>query len=173
MMANWKWDRSYDEDENFDWLMVRGGPIVKYFSLEVLEKDINELEKMWYQIIDLSTFNWSRDNAHKKIKEGFDFPDYYGENLAAFKDCLGDKFNKKYRGIVIVLRHFDSFYSKEKDFSQGLLDAIFRESWEWLLAGKKIITMVQCDDPDFEIHKVGGFEPSWNGWEWLNSSREK
>lgn len=173
MMANWKWDRSYDEDESLDWSIIRDGPIVKYFSSEIMEKHINELDKMRYQVIDVSTSSWTMENVHKKMGKAFKFPEYYGENLAAFADCLDDMFDKKYNGLVIVLRHFDGFYSKEEDFSQGLLDAIFRVSWAWLLAGKKIITMVQCDDPDFEIHKVGGFEPSWNGWEWLNSSREK
>lgn len=172
-MINWKWDRSYDEDENFDWLIIRDGPIVKYFSSEVLEEDINELDKIRYQIIDLSTSSWSQDNAHKKIKEGFDFPDYYGENRAAFRDCLDDKFDKKYNGLVIVLRHFDSLYSRDKGFSKDLLDDIISVTWTWLLAGKKIITMVHSDNPDFEINKVGGFEPSWNGKEWANSTREK
>ena len=28
------------------------------------------------------------DELHKRIKDGLDFPDYYGENLDAFWDCL-------------------------------------------------------------------------------------
>lgn len=172
-MSAWKWNRSYDEDENLDWLIVRNGPIVKYFSSEILEKHINELDKMRYHVIDISVSGWTKDNAHKKIQEAFNFPEYYGDNLAAFEDCLNDMFNRNNRGLVIVFRHFDSFYSKEQGFSEGILDSIVRMSWGWLLAGQRLITMVQSGNPDFEINKVGGFEPSWNGWEWLNSTRVK
>lgn len=171
-MANWKWDRSYDEDQNFDWLLVRDGPIVKYFSSQVLEEDINELDKIRYQIIDLSVSSWTTDNAHKRIKEMFGFPDYYGENRAAFRDCLNDKFDRKCNGLVIALRHFDSLYYREKSFSEDLLDDIVSVTWTWLLAGKKIITLIQSDNPDFGIDKVGGFKPSWNQKEWANSARE-
>lgn len=170
-MANWKWDRSYDEDESFDWLMMRRGPIQKYFSPEVLKKNIDELERMRYQIIDISVSNWTNDNAHKRIREAFNFPDYYGENRAAFRDCLDDKFDRKQNGLVIVLRHFDNLYLRDKSFSDDLLDDIVKVTWTWLLAGKKLITMVQSEDPDFEIDKVGGFEPLWNGNEWANSAR--
>jgi RNAse (barnase) inhibitor barstar len=171
-MSNWKWNQSYDEDENLDWLMVRNGPIIKYFSSSVLEEDIKKLENMRYNIIDLSTSNWTIKNAHIQIKDGFGFPDYYGGNRNAFEDCLNDMFNKKYKGLVIVFRNFDNFYSQNKDFSESILDGIMSVSWIWLLAGQKLITLIQSDNPNLEIRKIGGFEPSWNSQEWLNSSRE-
>lgn len=172
-MEQWKWNRSYDEDENLDWSIMRDGPIVKYFSSDILKDHIDQLEKMRYRIIEVSTLMWTKDNFHKKIRDAFDFPDYYGENLAAFKDCLGDMFDRKFNGLAIVFRHFDSFHSKEQDLSEGILDAIFSESWAWLLTGKKLMALVQSDDPDFEIGMIGGFNPSWNGMEWLNSRRGK
>lgn len=168
----WKWNRSYDEDENLDWLIVRNGPILKYFSQEILEKDITELEKMRYQVIELSMADLTDDNVHKKIQESLDFPDYYGCNMEAFEDCLNDKFNKKYKGLVIVLHHFDTFYSQNKDFSYALMDGIASVAWSWLLAGQKLIGLVQSDDPDLVIDKIGGFKPGWNGEEWLDGDRK-
>jgi len=167
----WKWNRSYDEDENLDWLMIRNGPIVKYFSQEVLENDVEELEKVGSQIVELSTKNWSKENAHKKIQRGFDFPDYYGKNLDAFEDCLDDKFNKKYKGLVVVLKQFDSFHQQSKDFSEAMLDVIVNVAWTWLLAGQKLILFVHSNNPNLVIDKVGGFKPDWNGEEWFNDSR--
>ncbi|WP_430909735.1 barstar family protein [Maribacter sp. 2-571] len=167
----WKWNNSYDEDENKDWLTVRNGPIIKYFSEEVLGNNVKELEKIGYQIIEISTMSWTKGNAHKKIQEGFDFPDYYGENINAFKDCLDDKFNKKYKGLVVVFKHFDSFYQQSKDFSEALLDVIVKVAWTWLLAEQKLILFVHSTNPNLIIDKVGGFEPDWNGEEWFNDSR--
>ncbi len=171
-MSTWKWNRSYDEEENLDWLIIRDGPIVKYFSSDILEEDIKELDKMRYQIIDLSTSDWTPENAHKKIQVGFDFPDYYGGNRAAFEDCLDDKFDKKYRGLVIVFRHFDKFYSENKEFSESLMDGISSVAWTWLLTGQRLITIIQSDDPDLEIDRVGGYQPSWNGAEWFDDKRK-
>lgn len=168
----WKWNSSYDETESIDWLVVRNGPIVKYFSKKNLEEDVKELGKIGYRIIEFSTTNWTRENVHEKIREDFGFPDYYGENISAFKDCLDDKFNKKYKGLVVVLSNFDSFYSKNKDFSESLMNAIFNVSWSWLLAEQKLILLIQSDDPNLVIDKVGGFEPDWNGEEWLNEKRQ-
>lgn len=172
-MSHWKWSGTYEENNRLDWSLMKDGPIMKYHSADTLEIDVNELEKMGYRVIDVSVANWTRENAHKKIKNDFDFPDYYGENLAAFEDCLNDLFNNKLPGLVIVFRQFDGFYKREIQFSKGLLDAIYRQSWSWLLAGNKLITLLHSDDPDLEIMEIGGFSPLWNGKEWLDSIRRK
>ncbi len=170
-MNNWKWNSTYDEAENLDWLILRDGPISKYFSHEILNKDIKSLVNVGYNIIDVNLKNWTISNYQSKMKDAFEFPQYYGENLAAFGDCLGDLFNNKTTGLVIVFRQFDAFYENSKDVSESILEIIINESWTWLLTGKKLITLIQVDDPDFHIDKIGGFSPSWNGKEWLNSNR--
>ncbi len=47
-----------------------------------------------YQYKELYTLDFSKVNylgeVHKVIKEGLDFPDYYGENISALWDCLTD-----------------------------------------------------------------------------------
>lgn len=170
-MEHWNWSGTYDENEPLDWVLMREGPIVKYHATDILEADLNKLEKLRYRIIDISVLKWTKDTAHTKIKNAFDFPDYYGENLAAFEDCLSDLFDNRLPGLVIVFRRFDDFYQREKQFSEGLLNAICRQSWTWLLAGNKLITILHSADPDLEVLEIGGFSPVWNGKEWLDSSR--
>lgn len=167
----WKWNTSYDEDESIDWLTLRNGPITKYFSEEILEKDTIKFEKIGYQIIEVSTMEWTKENVHSKIQQAFSFPDYYGQNMNAFKDCLDDKFNKKYKGLLIVFKNFDSFYYQNKEFCELFLGIIIKVAWAWLLAEQKLILFVQSNNPNLDIDKVGGFEPDWNGEEWLNNSR--
>jgi hypothetical protein len=47
------------------------------------------------------------------------------------------------------------------------------QSREWLVFGKRLIGIVQSDDPHIEFDKVGGYHPFWNGREWLTESRNK
>ncbi|MEM6844391.1 MAG: barstar family protein [Bacteroidota bacterium] len=162
---------SYDESESLDWQILRDGPIKKYFSQDILSEDIDGLYNLRYQVVDMNMFNWTSKTAHKHIHESFDFPEYYGENLHAFRDCLSDMFDRRYRGLAIVFRRFDVFYSDNKNLSEGILDMISAESWEWLLVGQRLICMLQSNDPDLEISKIGGEHPHWNRNEWANASR--
>lgn len=49
-------------------------------------------------------------HVHWVIKEGLDFPDYYGENWDAFWDCLtdmiGDKIHIEILGLDVIERKF-------------------------------------------------------------------
>jgi RNAse (barnase) inhibitor barstar len=126
-----------------------------------------------YRIIDIDTRNWTAKTAHKYLKEQMGFPDYYGENLNAFSDCLRDIYPANHRGLVIVFRHFDNIATQDKSFCEGLLDMIAWQSREWLVFGKRLIGIVQSDDPHIEFDKVGGYYPFWNGREWLTESRNK
>jgi len=167
----WKWKGSYDEDESLDWLTIRNGPIVKYYSKDLLKDDVNEFQKIGYEVIETSVESWTSENFHKKIQKEFEFPEYYGGNSSAFEDSLNDKFNGRFKGLLVVLHDFDSFYNKYKSHGGIILECIATVSWTWLLAKQKLILFVQSNDPDFIIDKVGGFEPSWNGNEWMNNSR--
>lgn len=69
------------------------------------------------------------------------------------------------------MKDFNSLYGKHKDSGNELLDNIAKVSWHWLLAGKKMIVLLQTHNPDFELDKVGGFVSQWNPSEWANSSR--
>lgn len=168
----WKWNRSYDESESFDWLLIRNGPIIKYYSKNVLEEDVLVLEKGGYEIFQSSMLNWNIDNYQIKISQFLNFPTYYGENFNAFKDCLDDKFNTRYKGLVIVLTEIDDFYLKNKEIFSSILSSIIFVSWIWLLTGQKLILLIQTENPNLETGSIECFAPSWNEKEWSNNARE-
>ena len=55
-------------------------------------------------ILDISQLNIGK---HEYLKQLFDFPDYYGENLDALYDCLSDIFD--YEIVIINIDDVDEF----------------------------------------------------------------
>ena len=165
--------KKQSEEDKLDFLILRDGAVSMYHSLNVLHEDLDWFLDARYSIIDIDTSKWTPKIAHKDIKEKMGFPDYYGENMNAFKDCLRDIYPLDKRGLVIVLRHFDDFTYQDRGFAHALLDSIAKQSREWLLNGKRLICLVQSGDPDMEFDKVGGYNLLWNGREWFDAHRKK
>ena len=153
--------------------ILKDGPICKYFKNGILDEDIIWFSNNNFEVIEMNARNWNKKNAHLNLKTALNFPDYYGENLNAFSDCLSDMHNKRYKGLILVFRHYDNFVESDRSFAEGILDIIAGESRNWLLTGQKLIGLVQSDNPDIEFPELGGISPSWNSAEWLNENRKK
>ena len=55
--------------------------------------------------LDFSTVKYFSD-IHRIIKDTFEFPDYYGENLDALWDCMRDYCEYSLHVIVSGMNHF-------------------------------------------------------------------
>ncbi len=152
--------------------ILRDGPICLYFKNTILDEDLNWFSNNDFEVIDMNTQSWNRKNAHKYLKTALNFPDYYGENLDAFNDSLGDMYNERFKGLILIFRQYDNFVSEDQEFAEGILDVIARNSREWLLIGQKLITLVQSNNPNLYFPKLGGISPNWNAAEWLNENRK-
>ncbi len=160
-------------NEEKDIEILKNGPICKYFKNGILDEDLNWFNNNNFEIIEMNCRNWNRKNIHKNLKVALSFPDYYGENLNAFADCLNDMYNKRYRGLILVFRRYDNVVEEDGKFAEAILDIIAKESRVWLLTGKKLIGLIQSDDPHLHFPAIGGTSPRWNGNEWLNENRKK
>jgi RNAse (barnase) inhibitor barstar len=147
------------------------GPVSMYFKNGILDEDAQWFLDNRFQVIDINTVSWTKKNAHRKVKLALNFPDYYGENINAFDDCLSDMKDKRYRGLVIIFRNFDSFLNEDKILATQILDSISCMSRVWLISDYKLISLIQSIDPDLVLPKLGGIVPSWNGGEWLDANR--
>lgn len=160
-------------EKQLDYYILRDGPISKYHNQSYLDQDIGKLENLGYRIVDFNTSKWTSKNCHEDLKLGLDFPDYYGENLNAFDDCLGDLKDTKRKGLVIVFRYFNDFVLQKKNYSEGILDIIANQSRIWLLNQKGLICLIHSTDSDLQIEKLGGISPPWNRNEWFDTDRKK
>jgi RNAse (barnase) inhibitor barstar len=165
--------KSEEDKIEKDFEILKNGPICKYFKNGILDEDLNWFNNNNFEIIEMNCRNWNRKNAHQNLKVALNFPDYYGENLDAFNDCLSDMYNKRYRGLILVFRRYDNFAEEDGNFAEAILDIISNQSRIWLLTGQKLIGLIQSDNPDLHFPELGGTSPSWNSSEWFNSSRKK
>ncbi|MEO6355179.1 MAG: barstar family protein [Ferruginibacter sp.] len=157
-----------DEWQRLDWQILQNGWTSLYWQEYILNNDLDWFKKEEYNIIDFDCTKWTDTNqVHKDLKKQLDFPDYYGENLSALNDCLSDvEINEP--GLVIVFRHFHIVH---KDIAHSLLDIFARNSRLHNLFGKRLLTLVQVDNPNYQIDPIGSSSVVWNGTEWLDSKR--
>jgi hypothetical protein len=75
-------------------------------------------------------------------------------------------------GVVLELRHFDAFARAEPRFAHTILDSIESTSRRFLVTGRRLLALVQSDDPRIRFERVGAMPVNWNPREWLDSDRE-
>ncbi|WP_228547564.1 barstar family protein [Filobacillus milosensis] len=113
---------------------------------------------------------WEKDNYHKELAKTLEFPEYYGENLDAFNDCLSDMIPKN-KGFVLAFRNYDIFTKKHPDIAFHILDIIQINSWRFLIEGTVLLGIVQSNDGKLSFPPLGGMDADWNRDEWLNTNR--
>lgn len=152
--------------------------VVLFWRREVLAESVDWLRDHGYRIVALDAGAWGDEPAmHRAIAAAFDFPDYYGKNLAALNDCLSDVAAYSYgsskddTGLVVVLDRFDRFHRQCPRAAPIVLDIFAEQARVASLIGHRMMCLVRSDDPDICIRPVGAMPVVWNPAEWLNSKR--
>jgi len=166
----------FNSDENerqrLDWRLLQNSPVGLYYRPEILDEDLGQLRSEGYRIDEFDCFKWRAElDFHADMAAGLAFPDYYGRNLNAFNDCIGEIEIPDLGGRVIVFRKFDSFVRCEPRVASRILDILASASWRCLLFGRRLLTLAQSDNPRIEFGCVGGHPVLWNPREWLNKNR--
>jgi Barstar (barnase inhibitor) len=116
---------------------------------------------------------------HESLKAHLSFPDYYGNNLNALDECMSDDLVvPDSGGLALVLNHYDHIFKPAPSLaSEGrgtaeVVLSIFADAVRYhMLFGRRLLILVQSDDPKIEFGRLGGVATGWNRREWLNSSR--
>jgi RNAse (barnase) inhibitor barstar len=156
-----------DEWQRLDYKILQNGWTSLYWNKNILDTDFTWFKEEKFKVVQFDCSFWADiDNIHN-LKTHLGFPDYYGRNLGALNDCLSDLMIPD-EGIVIV---FNNFQVLNKNLAHSLLDIFANNSRRHILFGKKLLTLVQVDDPNYQIGPVGACAVSWNSKEWLSSKR--
>ena len=158
-------------------LMVNSS-VTLYWKRHLLADTTAWLSAHGYQVTSLDAAAWSTEHdLHRDIAAALDFPGYYGHNLHALKDCMRDVVGQDYgwapntTGLVLVFTGYDAFAARCPGAAHLVLDILADQSRSAALFGRRLICLVQSDDPDIRFAPVGATSVGWNDAEWLNSTR--
>ena len=148
------------QDNTLDYTILREGGVSLYGDRSYLDEDVTALLANGYSARTMDCATWRSEAAmHANLRKVFFFPDYYGNNLDALSDVVGDLAIPDIGGLVLVLLAYDKFASSDLMLAEAALDILSRASHCFLLNGKRLLMLVQSDDPRLSFPKLGGRTP--------------
>jgi hypothetical protein len=152
--------------------------VTLYWNRQVLAETTAWFSGHGYQVTSLNAMAWStEDDLHRDIAAVLDFPGYYGRNLDALNDCMRDVVSQDYgwapntTGLVLVFTGYDAFAARCGRTAQVVLDILADQCRSAALVGRRLICLVQSDDPSIRFAPVGATPVLWNDAEFLDSTR--
>jgi RNAse (barnase) inhibitor barstar len=163
-------DEKMEQEHLWKSIMVNGS-VIMFWQQSILGKFIESIRKEGFDMYFFDCERWDENTCLKELGATLKFPDYYGENLAAFNDCLSDIVPDN-EGFVLVFRNFDKFNGRCKDTAYHMLDIIQDNSWKLLVGNqKKLLAFLHSNDPQLHIQSVGALPVRWNNEEWFDKNR--
>ena len=152
--------------------------VTLFWRRALLDETADWLAKSGYHVVALDAAGWTtEEDLHRDIAAALDFPDYYGHNLNALNDCLRDVADQEYgwpaeaAGLVLAFTGYDRFVAASPQVAQIVLDIVAGQARSALLFGRRLLVLVQTDDPQLSFDPVGALPVVWNDAEWLDDSR--
>lgn len=171
-------DAEADLDQDVAFGLMRNGFVALFRRRAVLDEATTWLDERGYQVTRVDASRWRGDaDLHRDIARALDFPDYYGWNLDALNDCLGDVVDHRYgwspdaTGLVLVFTGYDAFARCSPRTAHVVLDIVAGKARSAALFGRRLLCLVQSDDPDIEFESVGATPVLWNDAEWVDADR--
>lgn len=158
--------------DRLDVQLLQSSAVTLYHKQAVLAQDVAWLQQAGYRVYALDAISWtSASDFHADAKRSLALPAHYVANLASWIDCLGDLEVPRDGGVALQFRHFDAFARAEPRFAQTLLDSIESASRRFLLLERRLLALVQSDDPRIRFERIGAAPVNWNPREWLDADR--
>jgi hypothetical protein len=161
-----------------DWALFQNGFVHKYWRGEILNATVDWLTHAGYEVVSLNASLWDSDESfHQDLAAALAFPDYYGKNLNALNDCLGDVASYEYggskqaAGTVLVVRRYETFVAVDRPIAEAVLNIFAVQARVGALLGHRMLMLIQSDDPDLRVPPAGASPVGWNPEEFLDTKR--
>jgi len=165
-------EKKPEEQARLDWQLMERGAIALYYKPSILAQDVAWLRQHAYRVLELDAGGWgSAADFHAEAQRVLQFPPHYSRNLAGWVDCVAELEVPDEGGVALQFRRFDKFVSAEPQLAQTILDSIEVTSRKFLLTGRRLIALVQSDNPRIRFDRVGALPVTWNPREWTDADR--
>ncbi|MGW4699795.1 barstar family protein [Streptomyces sp. NPDC004285] len=153
--------------------------VTLFWRKRLLAQAAERLEDRGFRVIRLEAGPWDTEqDMHRAIAAALDFPDYYGHNLDALNDCLGDVAchggyddAPEGTGLVLVFTDYDRFAATCPRAAQVVLDIIADQARQAAVLQRRFFSLVHSNDATITFEPVGAMPVMWNSDEWLDASR--
>ncbi|WP_078626290.1 barstar family protein [Streptomyces sp. NRRL S-241] len=153
--------------------------VTLFWRRRLLDQAVQRLEDSGFRIVRLAAGRWSTEqDMHRDIAAALQFPDYYGNNLDALNDCLGDVAcyggygdSAEGSGLVLAFTDYDRFAAACPRAAHAVLDIIADRARRAAVLQRRLICLVHSNDPDIRFDAVGAMPVLWNSDEWLDANR--
>src|SRR5438876_11286479 len=153
IMASFDPEADLNQDRAFRLLI--NTPVTLFWRTRVLDETTGWLSAHGYQITRLAAAGWAAEaDLHRDLAAALSFPDYYGKNLDALNDCLRDVVEQRYgwapgsTGLALVFTGYHAFAGRVPRAAQVVLDLVADASRQAALVGRRVMGLVQSDDPN-------------------------
>lgn len=155
---------------------LHGTPLL-YLRRTYFEDDADALAHDGYQVTRIDAAGWhSARDAHGSIAASLDFPGYYGHNLDALNDCLGDVAAYDYgvdplaTGTAILLDNAAGFANENISDFVRVVDVFAGAILTAMTFGHRMLMLILVDNPNLTVPLSGGVA-GWNPRERFDTNR--
>ncbi len=149
-----------------------------YHRSRFLLDDIARCRAAGWSVIEFHTEGWV-DSAtmHDDLAEGLGLPPYYGRNLDALNDVLGEVsagrfgFPADAAGGALVLHRFEGLVGAKPGLAEALVDVVSIATVRAVEHGWPLAVMIQSNDPDLSPLHTAPTAIGWNRSERRRSDR--
>lgn len=167
-------------ENRLDWKILRDGGVNLYWRRKYLEEVAVWFRVRNYQVISFGCDGWTSSEAmHGDFQRALSLPEHYGRNLDTLDEVLDDIVVPDEGGMALLLNRFDVYAQsvgaratpRGQTEASVLLHTLGRSSRYFLLTGRRLLTLVQSDDPHIRFENLTFTRVSWNRREWLSANR--
>ncbi|MEU8136522.1 barstar family protein [Streptodolium elevatio] len=153
--------------------------VTLFWRRHLLATAVRQLEDRDFRVVRLAAHGWAtEEDMHRTIASTLGFPGYYGHNLDALNDCLGDVAcggpyddAAEGAGLVLSFTDYDRFADACPRAAQIVLDIIADQARRAAVLQRRFFALVHSDNPNIQFEPVGAMPVMWNSKEWLDANR--
>lgn len=162
-----------DGEATLECRLLQNGCVVLYHNPFLMEEHSSLLVRSGWQFKEIYVGELgTADEFFSQVAMTFEFPEYFGRNLNALRDCLSEIGFGKARRLAVSLTRFDLVVKQDAAFAHAVLDIFAEVERHCLMEGGRILFLVQSSNPDVRFPPVGATPVLWNFEEWLDSKRK-